>query len=193
MNSKSFEWSFDEAEATCVGCGCGDDNACMTERGPCHWLAVDRRDATGVCSQCPTHLHGWLARHPDQLPGDIQAAVDLADDTVSLVGDGFAYHRAFSPFGPEHCRTILDAPGFAGEARDALLERCNRVAHLLRELLPDSPAGAVASRPQAVCPKCGTQGQIVLWGQGKARRWQCGHCAHQEAEHQPTAPEDNPS
>lgn len=46
--------------AKCVGCGCTDREGCMEG---CTWLAVDRRDRTGVCSSCPDRLESWKQAH----------------------------------------------------------------------------------------------------------------------------------
>lgn len=43
-------------EATCVGCGCTDSHACPHG---CSWLAVNRSDGTGVCSNCLCALDDW--------------------------------------------------------------------------------------------------------------------------------------
>jgi hypothetical protein len=46
--------------ATCIGCGCDDNHACIDGfEEACHWLRVDRRTGIGVCSQCPTHTSRW--------------------------------------------------------------------------------------------------------------------------------------
>lgn len=46
--------------ATCIGCGCLDDKACVdASNTPCHWLKVDREYGDGVCSECPDHLIEW--------------------------------------------------------------------------------------------------------------------------------------
>lgn len=42
--------------ATCTGCGCTDDRACL---GDCWWLAVDREAGKGVCSNCGDHLQAF--------------------------------------------------------------------------------------------------------------------------------------
>lgn len=42
--------------ARCIGCGCTDDRSC---REGCTWLAVNRRERTGVCSNCPDQLPAW--------------------------------------------------------------------------------------------------------------------------------------
>lgn len=34
---------------TCRECGCTDNNACVTEDGPCYWINETRRD---LCSSC---------------------------------------------------------------------------------------------------------------------------------------------
>jgi len=58
--------------AHCIGCGCHDFAACWDENTgePCHWLAVDRTDGTGVCSCCPDHLVRYQS-------GDRSSAVPL--------------------------------------------------------------------------------------------------------------------
>jgi hypothetical protein len=44
--------------ATCVGCGCTDDRACIDEQGDaCHWLKVNRMAGLGVCSRCREFLN----------------------------------------------------------------------------------------------------------------------------------------
>lgn len=43
--------------ASCVGCGCTDENACIDELGyACHWLKVNRDTGLGVCTCCPEFL-----------------------------------------------------------------------------------------------------------------------------------------
>ena len=42
--------------ATCVGCGCDDDRACMHG---CGWLRLDRTIGRGVCTSCRDHLGAW--------------------------------------------------------------------------------------------------------------------------------------
>lgn len=45
------------AYSVCIGCGCTDINACMTDDGPCAWLRVG--DGIGVCSACPDLVECW--------------------------------------------------------------------------------------------------------------------------------------
>ncbi|MEO8101918.1 MAG: hypothetical protein ABI790_05295 [Betaproteobacteria bacterium] len=45
--------------ASCIGCGCHDNHACLTDRGPCHWLRVDYRKGQGVCSACQQYIASW--------------------------------------------------------------------------------------------------------------------------------------
>ncbi len=46
-----------DLKATCVGCGCTDDHACLDKNSkPCSWLKVNRETGMGVCSCCPTFL-----------------------------------------------------------------------------------------------------------------------------------------
>jgi hypothetical protein len=46
--------------AKCVGCSCTDSQGCPEG---CTWLAVDRRDRTGVCSNCRDKLAEWKQSH----------------------------------------------------------------------------------------------------------------------------------
>jgi hypothetical protein len=42
---------------TCRGCGCSDNDACITDAGPCCWIAMDIAWPTGVCSACAFEAH----------------------------------------------------------------------------------------------------------------------------------------
>lgn len=40
--------------ATCIGCGCDDNHACVDGLdSACWWVRLDRRMGLGVCSACP--------------------------------------------------------------------------------------------------------------------------------------------
>lgn len=47
--------------ATCIGCGCTDQHACVGANGPCSWLVVDYAAGVGVCSCCESHMGRWAA------------------------------------------------------------------------------------------------------------------------------------
>ena len=47
--------------AECIGCGCTDMCACVSEDGPCYWLRVDYSRGVGVCSRCPERVAEWDA------------------------------------------------------------------------------------------------------------------------------------
>lgn len=49
--------------ATCIGCGCTDNAACVERLTgiPCHWVRLDRARGVGVCSACPKHVARWDA------------------------------------------------------------------------------------------------------------------------------------
>lgn len=47
--------------ATCIGCGCTDQHACVGANGPCSWLVVDYAAGVGVCSCCESHMGRWEA------------------------------------------------------------------------------------------------------------------------------------
>jgi hypothetical protein len=72
--------AFDRDVAVCAGCGCTDLRACPSG---CSWLAVNRDDGTGVCSNCPKGLTAWRHQQAqdrvDALPPDLQRAVEQAD------------------------------------------------------------------------------------------------------------------
>lgn len=67
-------------EAACVGCGCTDLRACP---GGCSWLAVNREDGTGVCSNCRKSLTAWRNQQTqdeaDAMSPEFQEACDLVD------------------------------------------------------------------------------------------------------------------
>lgn len=71
--------------AVCACCGCTDLRACQ---GGCSWLAVNRDDGTGVCSNCPKALTAW--RHQqvqsrlDALPTKLQRDVQVICDAAGL-------------------------------------------------------------------------------------------------------------
>lgn len=52
-----------QKDATCIGCGCTDSQACWDEfhGRPCHWLEVNRHTGRGVCSCCESHLEAFKA------------------------------------------------------------------------------------------------------------------------------------
>lgn len=67
-------------EAVCVGCGCSDLHACS---GGCSWLAVNREDGTGVCSNCGKRLTAWRHQQAqdaaDAFSPEVEKAMELAD------------------------------------------------------------------------------------------------------------------
>ncbi|EAA8752617.1 hypothetical protein E0I83_02040 [Salmonella enterica subsp. enterica serovar Stanley] len=58
MKRLNRQHSFDNKNsATCVGCGCTDNNACVNEyHDTCYWLKVNRQSGLGVCSFCTEFL-----------------------------------------------------------------------------------------------------------------------------------------
>lgn len=36
----------------CIGCGCDELHACVTDSGPCFWIAVEEDAGVGLCSAC---------------------------------------------------------------------------------------------------------------------------------------------
>ena len=49
------------ALASCIGCGCTDQHACVSDDGPCSWIVVDYDVGRGVCSCCQSNLARWNA------------------------------------------------------------------------------------------------------------------------------------
>lgn len=47
--------------ATCIGCGCDDNHACVDGlESACWWVRLDREEGLGVCSACPSeHVEAW--------------------------------------------------------------------------------------------------------------------------------------
>ena len=58
-------------EIRCVGCGCTDSQACVTEDGACFWVVVVEETRTGLCSACAA------------LPIDVLIARALASKLVA--------------------------------------------------------------------------------------------------------------
>ena len=73
-----------DAIAVCVRCTCDDLNACP---GGCYWLAVDRRNGTGVCSCCKPALKAWRAQRV------------LTDELSPVQVEPAAGHLTLSPAG----------------------------------------------------------------------------------------------
>ena len=74
--------------AVCIGCGCDDLHACMTQPlpvalarpEPCHWLRVDRDAGLGVCSACPGSVERWDAGDRDL--DDLRLLTEGPDDDL---------------------------------------------------------------------------------------------------------------
>lgn len=69
--------------AICIGCGCDDERACVSEANstPCEWLRVDYGMGLGVCSGCPEHEARWDA-------GDYSMSAAARDDWDDGDGSG---------------------------------------------------------------------------------------------------------
>jgi hypothetical protein len=82
------------AGATCIGCGCTNDNACYDEDtgDGCHWLRLEAKAGQGLCSCCSELEEAWDAgdrelRVPIELdPTEIGRSV-LAESLMIPVGD----------------------------------------------------------------------------------------------------------
>lgn len=71
--------------ATCIGCGCDDDHACMQG---CGWLRVNRHIGRGVCTSCPDKLRTWDEGEYSLPParGDAHQAPEALERFPSLQG-----------------------------------------------------------------------------------------------------------
>lgn len=53
-------------KGVCKVCGCTDDNACMTDDGPCHWITMDQNWCSACALEVPAdpskneRCSGWL-------------------------------------------------------------------------------------------------------------------------------------
>ena len=72
---------------TCIGCGCDDDNACVTVPGEaCSWLRIDQDAGVGVCSHCPDDVARFdqgdreLFAQADEEPDDDDSGLILPGD-----------------------------------------------------------------------------------------------------------------
>jgi hypothetical protein len=45
-----------KSERMCRGCGCTENDACVTEDGPCSWLLFDIETPTGFCTACAVEV-----------------------------------------------------------------------------------------------------------------------------------------
>lgn len=60
------------AIATCIGCGCDDDHACVDPfEEPCCWIRLDRKVGLGVCSCCGDHVARWDAGDRTPAPATV--------------------------------------------------------------------------------------------------------------------------
>jgi hypothetical protein len=78
-----------EKEATCIGCGCTDSNACIGENGACHWLKVNRETGFGICSACPEFYDediNLVAVNPEETTVCVHQLV-WADDILCRITD----------------------------------------------------------------------------------------------------------
>jgi hypothetical protein len=55
-------WDRQHPARTCRVCGCTDDRACVTDDGPCHWVAPD------LCSACAQHSSDCALHNGPALP-----------------------------------------------------------------------------------------------------------------------------
>jgi hypothetical protein len=82
------------AGATCIGCGCTEDNACYDEAAEdaCHWIRLEAKAAKGLCSCCSELEEAWDAgdrefRVPIEVdPREFGRSV-LAESLMIPVGD----------------------------------------------------------------------------------------------------------
>lgn len=67
------------AGAVCIGCGCDDLHACVSETGDaCYWLKVNYDTKQGVCSECEKLLEADIDQLPTKVQEDKKYHVKLA-------------------------------------------------------------------------------------------------------------------
>ncbi len=52
----------------CVGCGCKEVQACLTDDGPCEWVIIDWTRERGICSACVVLPIDVLVRKAAAIP-----------------------------------------------------------------------------------------------------------------------------
>ena len=64
--------------ASCIGCGCDDNNACLAfGEEPCHWIAVNRARGVGVCSECAIKMFNAIL-FPEESDVEIHRSIMAA-------------------------------------------------------------------------------------------------------------------
>lgn len=103
--------------ATCIGCGCTDNRACINEDTgeACHWLAVDYAAGVGVCSKCPDDLDRWEKGDRCNLSAVLAAKITREGETTAFyleVDDiaNFMNHRLEFNIGDRFTLEIVDIP-----------------------------------------------------------------------------------
>lgn len=119
-------------ESECLGCGCTDNNACVTEGVPCHWLNVDTVLGVGVCSCCEDALPLLEKKQAemqefasDEVPGSDQSVGALIDPDLLTSH----YRSKVALLGmPQATAVIMEECGFSEPHAIALLDGRMKVA-----------------------------------------------------------------
>jgi hypothetical protein len=108
-----------KGEATCLGCGCTDSQACALG---CSWILVDKRRGIGVCSGCSV------------VAGVVDLATRLEHPVNCSSTDGVVADERSSAIVTELARRF---PSFGGGKTSAF----NPVANWLQDKPPQFAAG----------------------------------------------------
>lgn len=61
----------------CIGCGCDDFNACVSESGACHWSEIfPSNNKRGICSRC-AKIAARLALHRARTPPQLSVGMKV--------------------------------------------------------------------------------------------------------------------
>jgi len=115
------------APRTCRVCGCTEDNACVTEDGPCHWWPGDGDlcSACGpACFVCDAGAAGTADRRNPLCPAHEPHRAILHEHVVSMQGGGGKPHIALCPCGWSIDR---ERPGPSPEAEAAIRKHWREV------------------------------------------------------------------
>lgn len=77
-------FAFFASEVFCIGCGCTGDEACVSDLGPCHWVALKR--PRGICSVCAARMCSALLANVHCLDADSQHRLRRSGDTPMFGG-----------------------------------------------------------------------------------------------------------
>lgn len=130
--------------AICTGCGCTDDHACITEHGPCSWVAP------GLCSACALPDLRWTTSTPDHRNGG-HAAGETKRDPHPTPGQRPVLPRTAAR-GPRPVARALDLAGITTTAAPPEPRADHRVTGCQSEGARERRRGRAVFRGRAGTP-----------------------------------------